>query len=163
MFHLFVVLSPPPVLNCEICDLFKLWVNHSLVCMSSSFVPIHFVWFFFSFSQGFYKKKKKKYIYMDLLKSFLRCKFLSFVFSLWFMNTMLRFNHYMKLPAVKTRRKPGAVFPTSPQGKPCGSRMPVCFRKSHRSLHALFLSFLQKEVDPGDFSPCIKQETIINV
>ena len=49
------------------------------------------------------------------------------------------------------------------QGKLCGSRMPVCFRKSHRSFHALFLSFLQEEVDPGDFSPCIKQETIINV
>lgn len=26
---------PPPILNCEICDLFKRWVNHSLVCMSS--------------------------------------------------------------------------------------------------------------------------------
>lgn len=24
-----------PILNCEICDLFKRWVNHSLVCMSS--------------------------------------------------------------------------------------------------------------------------------
>lgn len=71
MYHLFVVLSPPPVLNCEICDLFKLWVNHSLVCMSSSFVPIHFVWFFFSFSQGFYKKKKKEiYIYGSSEKFF---------------------------------------------------------------------------------------------
>lgn len=79
------------------------------------------------------------------------------------MNTMLRFSHYMKLPAVKTKQKPGAVSPTSPQGRLCGSRMPVCFRKFHRSFHALFLSFLQKEVDPSDFSPCIKQETIINV
>lgn len=32
MYHLFV-LSLPPILNYEICDLFKLWVNHSLVCM----------------------------------------------------------------------------------------------------------------------------------
>lgn len=56
MYYLFVVLPPPPILNCEICDLFKLWVNHSLVCMSRSFVSTHFVWFSFSFSQGFYKK-----------------------------------------------------------------------------------------------------------
>ena len=86
MFHLFVVLSPPPVLNCEICDLFKLWVNHSLVCMSSSFVPIHFVWFFFSFSQGFYKKKKKRNIYIWIFwKVFWGASFslLFFLFDLW--------------------------------------------------------------------------------
>lgn len=33
MYHLFVVLYLPPILNYEICDLFKLRVNHSLVCM----------------------------------------------------------------------------------------------------------------------------------
>ena len=35
--------APSPVLNCEICDLFKLWVNHSLVaCPANLFLYILF-------------------------------------------------------------------------------------------------------------------------
>lgn len=39
------------------------------------------------------------------------------------------------------------------------------FRKMHHPFHlsVSVLSFFKKEVDPSDFSPCIKQETIINV
>ena len=65
----------------------------------------------------------------------------------------------MKLPAVKTKTR-GCFSPPAPGG----SRVAVgCPFVSESSFHALFLFFLQKEVDPGDFSPCIKQETIINV
>lgn len=96
--------APSPVLNCEICDLFKLWVNHSLVaCPANLFLYILFD------SLSPLRAFTKKNIYMDLLKSFLRCKFLS-CFSLWFVDTMLRFNHYMKLLAVKTKEKPKGLF-----------------------------------------------------
>lgn len=117
MYHLFVVLSPPPVLNCEICDLFKLWVNHSLVCMSSSFVPIHFVWFFFSFSQGFYKKKKKRNIYIWIFwKVFWGASFslLFFLFDLWTRcwDSITTWNSRLW----KQDENPGLFFPPAPRG-----------------------------------------------
>lgn len=69
------------------------------------------------------------------------------------------FYHYIKHSAVKTKAR-GCFSPPAPGG----SRVAIgCLFVSESPLHSLFLSFLQKEIDPGDFSPCIKQETIINV
>lgn len=80
------------------------------------------------------------------------------------MDTVLRFNHYMKLLAVKTKQTPQRACADSPRE---ALRSRVRFRKSRRPFRPPFLSvllsFFKKEVDPSDFSPCIKQETIINV
>lgn len=52
----------------------------------------------------------------------------------------------------------------APRGNPRGSAAETAFR-----LHAALVSFLsslssrKKKVDPNDFSPCIKQKTIITV
>jgi hypothetical protein len=100
---------------------------------------------------------------MDLLKkievqifSFL----LFFVFSL--MDTMLIFNHYIKYLAVKqTREAPRGVIQAALQKlrESDTDFRQIILRSSLSSL--LFLQ--EKKVDPNDFSPCIKQKTIITV
>ena len=78
---------------------------------------------------------------------------------------MLRFNHYMKLPAVKTKQKTQRAVSASSPGS-CDSRVPVsdrCVVPSALSLRPSSSLLFKKEVDPSDFSPCIKQETIINM
>lgn len=80
------------------------------------------------------------------------------------MDTMLRFNHYMKLLAVKTKYKTQGCLPNSPGGSYVTVRCQ--FQKDASYLQPPLvssLSFFKKEVDPSDFSPCIKQETIINM
>lgn len=70
------------------------------------------------------------------------------------MDMMLRVNHYRNRLAVRAK-PPGRAVPHT-------ARMPVQKDSSDVRLFPL-PSLFKKEVDPIDFSPCIKQETIINV
>lgn len=88
---------------------------------------------------------------MDRLKKNLRCKFfLGFVVIVLFlflffslMDTTLRFNHYIKYLAVKTKEKgPWGCFPSSPSDASL-SRMPISDRSSSVRLF-LLLSSLEK-------------------
>lgn len=105
---------------------------------------------------------------MDRLKKNLRCKFfLGFVVIVLFlflffslMDTTLRFNHYIKYLAVKTKQKgPMGLFPKQPLGclESDADFRQIILRASLSS------PLFPREVDPDDFSPCIKQETIITV
>jgi hypothetical protein len=77
------------------------------------------------------------------------------------MDTMLRVNHYMKRLAVKQNRKTlSGCFPNSSREAP-NSQMPASDKFVPPS--SLSSPLFKKEVDPSDFSPCIKQKTIINV
>lgn len=102
------------------------------------------------------------YIYVDLLKK-IEVQIFSYCFVLFLfllMDTI--FNHYIKYPAVKqTRKAPQGSFPSSSAEAP---RIGCRFQTDHPAF-ASFLSSLssRKKVDPNDFSPRIKQETIITV
>lgn len=99
---------------------------------------------------------------MDLLKK-IEVQIFSYCFVLFLfllMDTI--FNHYIKYPAVKqTRKAPQGSFPSSSAEAP---RIRCRFQTDHPAF-ASFLSSLssRKKVDPNDFSPRIKQETIITV
>lgn len=104
---------------------------------------------------------------MDLLKSFLRCKFFLFFF---FFSSLINghdaeIQSLHETPGCENRTTQRAVFQAA-LGKLQNSRMPVSGGFTVRS-DPLFVSFLssffKKEIDPSDFSPCIKQETIINL
>jgi hypothetical protein len=69
----------------------------------------------------------------------------------------------MKCLAVKTKQNPlNGYFPNSSREAP--DKSDASFRQISSHLHFFpLLSFLKKEVDLSDFSPCIKQKTITNV
>lgn len=102
------------------------------------------------------------YVYICGSSEKLRCKFSLIVLLFLFLLMDTIFNHYIKYPAVKqTRKAPQGSFPSSSAAAP---RIGCRFQTDHPA----FVSFLsslssRKKVDPNDFSPRIKQETIITV
>lgn len=104
---------PSPILNCEICDLFKLWVNHSLDFACQLICSYTFCLISFSPSlSGLFTKKKKKYIYMDLLKKFFGASFSLLFFSLYEHDTEIQSLH--ETPGCENKAKTRGCFSHQP-------------------------------------------------